>query len=210
MNATAWADQITAPLAVAVGGLICFYGYRILKLTLAIIGFIGGAAGGWAVGLSFAPGNNAIALVCAVIAGALGAALCVWLFFLGVFFLGASTGAIIAAAFFSTSGNQPQPILLLAFAGLFGVIALVLQKFMMILSTAFSGSYLVTAGILRLLAGVQNAPPLWFEHLPTGSAGILRYVALVFWVVLGIAGVSFQYRAVRRRDEAVRHEAPST
>jgi len=207
MNATAWADQITAPLAVAVGVLICFFGYRILKLSLALIGFIGGAAGGSAVGLSFAPGNNVIALVCAIIAGVLGAVLCVWLFFLGVFFLGASTGAIVAAAFFSMSGNQSQSILLLAFAGVFGVIALVLQKFMIILSTAFSGSYLVAAGILRLLTGVQNGP-LWFDHLPAGSVGIVPYVALVCWVVLGIIGVSFQYRGVRTREEAVRHEAP--
>src|SRR5436190_13791305 len=172
MNSPAWSDQIAAPLAVVAGLLICFFGYRILKLTLAIIGFIGGAAGGWALALSFAPGNNAIGLVCAVIAGALGGALCVWLFFFGVFVLGAGTGAIVGAALFSVSGNQPQPILLLVLAGLFGVIAVVVQKFMIILSTAFSGSYLVAAGILHLLTGVQNGPPLWFDHLPSGSIGI--------------------------------------
>ena len=151
MNTNVWAGQITAPLAVAVGLLICFCGYRLLKLTLGIIGFIAGATGAWAVGLSLAPGNDGVALLCALVGGVIGAALCLWLFFLGIFLLGASAGAVLATALFSAAGNQPQPMLLIVFAIVFGVIALVLQKFMIVVSTAFSGSYLVTAGLLHLL-----------------------------------------------------------
>jgi uncharacterized membrane protein HdeD (DUF308 family) len=88
----------------------------------------------------------------------------------------------------------------------FGVIALVMQKFMIIVSTAFSGSYLVTAGIVQLLTGAKDVSALWFDHLQSGSAGILGYVVLVFWLVLGLAGGSFQYRGRRRREEATRNE----
>src|ERR1039457_2690959 len=153
MNINAWAGQITAPLAVAVGILICFWGYRLLKLTLGVTGFIAGATGGWAVGLSLAPGSNGIALVCALIGGVIGTVLCIWLFFLGVFLLGASAGAIVATALFSAAGNQPQPILVLLLAIVFGVIAMVMQKLMIVVSTAFIGSYLITAGIVHLLTG---------------------------------------------------------
>ena len=191
MNINPWAGQITAPLAIAVGVLTCFWGYRLLKLTLGIMGFMAGATGGWAVGLSLAPGNSGIALVCGLIAGVIGAALCIWLFFLGIFLLGASAGAIVASAFISTAGNQPQLILVLVLAIVFGVIALVMQKLMIIVSTAFSGSYLITAGLLHLLAGVQDASPLWFEHLQSGSAGILGYVALALWLVLGTSWGEF-------------------
>jgi Domain of unknown function (DUF4203) len=207
MNVNAWAGQITAPLAVAVGILICFWGYRLLKLTLGVMGFIAGATGGWAVGLSLAPGNTGIALVCAIIGGVIGAVLCIWLFFLGIFLLGASAGAIVAAALFSAAGNQPQPILVLVLAIVFGVIALVMQKLMIVVCTAFSGSYLVAAGLLHLLTGAQDASALWFDHLRPGSAGILSYVALVFWLVLGLAGGSFQYGGRRKREEATRNEA---
>jgi TRAP-type C4-dicarboxylate transport system permease small subunit len=158
--------------------------------------------------MSLATGNSGIALVCAVVGGVIGAALCLWLFFLGIFLLGASTGAIVATALFNAAGNQPQPILVLVLAIVFGVIVLVMQKLTIIVCTAFSGSYLTTAGLLHLLAGVQNVSPLWIDHLQFGSAGILGYVALVFWLVLGLAGVSFQYRGRRRREEATRHEAP--
>jgi hypothetical protein len=206
MNINAWAGQMTAPLAVAVGILICFLGYRLLKVTLAVVGLIAGAAGGWAVGLSLAPGNNGIALVCAIIGGVICAVLCIWLFFLGIFLLGASAGAIVATALFHAAGNQPQPILVLLLAIVFGVIALVMQKFMIIVSTAFIGSYLITAGIVHLLTGAKDVSALWFDHLQPGSAGILGYVALVFWLVVGLAGGSFQYRGRRRREEATRNE----
>ncbi len=181
-------------------------GYRLLKVTLAVVGLIAGAAGGWAVGLSLAPGNNGIALVCAIIGGVICAVLCIWLFFLGIFLLGASAGAIVATALFHAAGNQPQPILVLLLAIVFGVIALVMQEFMIIVSTAFIGSYLITAGIVHLLTGAKDVSALWFDHLQPGSAGILGYVALVFWVVLGLAGGSFQYRGRRRREEATRNE----
>jgi hypothetical protein len=207
MNINAWAGQMTAPLAVAVGILICFWGYRLLKLTLGVVGLIAGAAGGWAVGLSLAPGNNGIALVCAIIGGVICAVLCIWLFFLGIFLLGASAGAIVATALFHAAGNQPQPILVLLLAIVFGVIALVMQQFMIIVSTAFIGSYLVTAGIVHLLTGAKDVSALWFDHLQRGSAGILGYVALVFWLILGLVGGSFQYGDKRRKDEAASQEA---
>jgi uncharacterized protein DUF4203 len=207
MNIDAMAGQITAPLAVAVGLLICFLGYRLLKLTLGVMGFIIGATGGWAAGLSLAQSNNGIALLCAVIGGVIGAVLCIWLFFLGIFLLGASAGTIVATALFHAAGNQPQPILVLVLAVVFGLIALVLQKLMIIVSTAFSGSYLVIAGLSHLLAGGQNVSPLWFDQLQHGSTGILGYVALVFWLVLALAGGSFQYKGRRRREEATRNES---
>ena len=206
MNVNAWAGQITVPLAVAVGILICFWGYRLLKVTFGAMGFIVGATGGWAVGLSLAPGNNGIALACAAIGGVIGAGLCIWLFFLGIFLLGASAGAIVATVLFSAAGNQPQQILVLVFAIVFGVIALVMQKLMIIVSTAFSGSYLVTAGLFHFLTGAQDSSAPWFDHLQPGSTGILGYVALVFWLVLGLAGGSCQYGGRRRRDEATRSE----
>ena len=206
MNPNVWVGQISSPLAIAVGILACFYGYRILKLTLGIMGFMAAASGGWALGLSWAPNNGGVALICAIIAGLIGAALCVWLYFLGIFLLGASAGAIVAAAFFNAAGNQPQPILLIVFAVVFGIIALVMQKLMIIASTAFSGSYLVTAGFLHLLAHAPDRPLLWFDRVHPGSPGTLGYVALASWIALGLAGLSFQHRNSRRRDEAVRHE----
>ena len=206
MNANELARAISAPVAILVGVFICFCGYRILKLTLGIMGFIVGVGAGWSLGLSWAPNNGGIALVCALVAGIIGAVLCVWLFFVGVFLLGASAGAIVAAAFFNAAGSEPQAILVIVFAVVFGIVALVMQKFMIIASTAFSGSYLVVAGVLHLLAHAQGGSLLWFDRLQSHSVGMLGYVALGFWIALGIAGLSLQYKSSQRREEAVRHK----
>jgi hypothetical protein len=206
MNATAWAGQLAAPLALVAGLLTCFWGYRILKITLGITGFIVGMAAGSSFGLSVAPGNDAVALICGLVAGVIGAALCVWLFFLGVFLLGASTGAIVGAAICSAAAIQPQPIILIVVSIVFGLVALALQKFMIILSTGFGGSYLITAGILHFITGVQDVSPPWFSHLQTGSAGLLGYIALAFWIILGVSGVSFQYRGTKTADKPAHRE----
>jgi hypothetical protein len=206
MNATAWAGQLAAPLALVAGLLTCFWGYRILKITLGITGFIFGIAAGSSFGLSVAPGNDVVALICGLVAGVIGAALCVWLFFLGVFLLGASTGAIVGAAICSAAAIQPQPIILIVVSIVFGLIALALQKFMIILSTAFGGSYLVTAGILHFITGAQTASPPWLSHLQPGSAGLLGYAALAFWIILGVCGVSVQYHGTKTTDKSAHRE----
>jgi len=208
LNLNVVAIQLGGPVAVAVGLLSCFLGYRLVKLTLALIGFIAGVGGGWTAGLALAPNNDVIALACALVVGVLCAILCVWLFFLGIFILGASAGAVIAAAALNAAGHPAQPVPVLVLAAIFGVIALLLQKFMIIVSTAFSGSYLVTAALVHLLTGVQKAPPLWFAPTSGNSANALGYVALGAWLLLGLAGTSFQYRRSRSREKNVRQEPP--
>jgi len=206
MNHFAWQAQLGAPLAVVLGILMCFWGYRLLKVMLGVVGAIVGASAGWSFGMGLASANHVVALVCAVVAGLIGAALCVWLFFLGVFLLGASVGAIAASAFFGTAGTQPNPIIIVVVAVIFGVLALVLQKFMIIVATAFNGSYLVTAALLHLLGGGQNST-VWLYPPQAGPLGTRGMVALVFWIVLGVVGVSVQYASSRRRGEVQKQTA---
>jgi len=199
MNVDAWIGEMGAPLVVALGLLTCFLGYRLLKVTLGIMGFIAGAGAGWAIASSLAPGNSGVSLLGAVIGAVFGAVLYVWLFYLGIFLLGASAGTVLVAAFFNAVGNQPQPIAILAVAIGFGLLALVMRKFMIITSTAFTGSYLVVAGSFHLLPGLQSHSPLWFNHAQPHAAGSWGYVALVFWAFLSLTGAGFQYRANRTK-----------
>ena len=207
MNDYAWTGHIAAPLAIAVGVLACFWGYQLVKVILGIMGFAAGAAAGWTAGMALAPSHSIAGLVGAAIGGLVGAVLCIWLFFFGIFLLGASAGAVVAAAAFGGTGHQAHPILLLACAVVFGLLALLLQKFMIVVCTAFGGSYLVTAGILHFLRPGQPTAPLWFDYSHPVSPGILGYVALAFWLILALVGVSSQYRATGRRAEATRREA---
>jgi len=207
MNDYAWTGHIAAPLAIAVGVLACFWGYHLVKVILGIMGFAAGAAAGWTAGMALAPSQNMVGLVGAGFGGLVGAVLCVWLFFFGIFLLGASAGAVVAAAAFGGIGHQAEPILLLACAVMFGLLALVLQKFMIVLCTAFGGSYLVTAGILHFFRTGQSPAPLWFDYASPASPGLLGYVALAFWLILGLIGLGSQYGGSRRTARTTRQEA---
>lgn len=206
MNDYAWAGQASALLVILAGILTCFWGYRILKLSLGVLGFFAGAYAGWELGLSLAHPSTGVALGFALIGGLIGAVLYVWLFFLGIFLLGATAGSIVAAAFFSGTGHQVQPIVFFVISIIFGVLALVAQKFMIIISTAFSGAYLITAGLWPFVSGSQNPSHIWLNPVHGGSPGTLGYVALVLWLVLGIAGVAFQFRNSPRNVEVAKSQ----
>jgi hypothetical protein len=201
MNHDLWTHQLTAPLAIALGVLACFWGYRIVKVLIGLMGFAAGFVGGWTAAASLATGHDWIALGAALIVGAIGSVLCVWLYFLGLFLLGASAGAVVAGAVFAGAGHEAQPILLLVVAVVFGLLAVALQKFMIILSSAFSGSYLIAAGLLHLASKGQDTAPIWFNGVQKGSAEVMVYGALVFWLICGFLGMKCQFRAGRKKVE---------
>lgn len=200
------ANLVIALVAILVGVLNCFFGYRILKVVLGVTGFCAGASAGWAASAALAQGNAWIALVCALLGGVIGALLCIWLYFLGIFLLGAGFGAVLASAFLTGSGVHAQIVIILIAALICGAIALALQKFMIIISTAFGGAYLLVGGILHFMVGGQNPVPVLFDRAPLGSWGTWGYAPLVAWLVLGLVGVALQYRGTRETVEVVREQ----
>jgi hypothetical protein len=192
----------SAMLVLVAGLLTCFWGYRLVKVSLGIIGFVTGAFGGWELGLALANNHMGIALGCALGGGLVGMALCVGVYFLGIFLLGAAAGAVVAAACFNGVGQQIQPVVFLVLPVAFGVIALLVQKFMIILSTAFSGAYLVIAGIWTFVADSGDPSRIWLYPRQNGSLGNLGLGALVLWVLLALLGIATQFRASRKKVDA--------
>lgn len=201
MNNQAMAGQVSAVVVLVAGILICFWGYRVLKLALGLLGFLVGACAGWQLGLYALDANTVMALVCALVGGLLGMALYLWLYFLGIFLLGATAGAVVAAAFYNATAHHAQPLVVLAVSVGFGLIALMAQKFMIVVSTAFSGAYLIAAGIWPFVAGSENHSRIWLDPTHVGQSGSLGYAALGIWLVLGIAGTSFQFRGGPKQVE---------
>ncbi len=202
MNDYPQVGQATALVAIVSGLLICFCGYRIIKLSLALIGFAIGAFAGWEIGISFIQGGTGVSLLSALIGGLIGMGLCLWLYFLGIFLLGAAAGTVVAGALFSGTAHQIQPIIMLVLPVVFGVFALLAQKFMIVVSTAFSGAYLVIAGAWPFVAGSQAASQVWLHPTQKVTSGPLGYGALALWLILALLGVSFQFRAKRAKAEA--------
>lgn len=203
-------------LSIAYGALNCFYGYKIFKIVLGIVGFITGGlvAAGVAMAATKEPG---IAVLAGLVGGATGAMLMVALYFLGVFVLGALVGGLLGAVAAAALGLQGEPALaVVGVLGLLGgVLAVVFQKLMIILSTAFSGAWSMVSGAAYFLLDLH---PLVIAQNPLAlqALGMKLYLLGAAWLVLGILGVLVQYKVTapktppRRPPRQQQQPAPTT
>lgn len=168
---------IAAPGAVAVGcvvvGLLSLlYGYRLFRLFVFLGGFVVAAA------LAALFSDGLVPLIAGLVAGVL----CLAFMDIGVFLVGALLGGLVAV----TCGIDNQ-IVLIAAGIVGGIGALVLRKVIIVLSTSWSGAY--------LLIGVT-----------AGAAGIVDLKVLAaMQIVLTAVGVVCQYtvtsgRAAEKKD----------
>jgi hypothetical protein len=126
--------------AIAWGLLDCFFGYRIFKVTIALLGACAGAIFGQAAGLALGlgPGGEIGGLI---VGALLGAGLAYLLFLAAVFFAGFGFGATLGMLLLANY-NQMVALLTGCVLGLIGGIAAVkLQRAVLILATALLGSF---------------------------------------------------------------------
>lgn len=184
-------------LSIVTGAVQCFFGYRLFKVILGITGFL--VFGALASHLSFAFSQQEwIALLAGISGGVFGALLLVMLYFVGVFFMGTLLGGVLGAVLYGLIASQPSFAVLLILALTGGICALVFQKAMIILSTAFSGAWYSVAGIATWLIG--SSFPIRIDHLFEMS-GYQLYVLVFGWFVLSITGVVFQYTQISKTGQ---------
>jgi len=126
-------------LGIIIGAIQCFFGYRLFKFVLGLTGFIVGGVLAASIGYEMSQ-KEVVALLSGLVGGVIGAALMVALYFVGVFLIGAFLGGVVGVALFATAGINPELAVLLILGVIGGVVALIFQKFMIIVSTAFIGA----------------------------------------------------------------------
>lgn len=189
--------QTPAAVILVAGGLMsCFAGYRLFRFVLAFFGFVLGAL---AASSAMGADQTLWMIGAALIGGVIGALILVVAYFAGVALIGAGIGAGLAMAIWAALGREPGivPVLVLAIAG--ALAALALQRYVIILSTAFGGAQTALVGGAALLGsraaeaatrGVYRVYPL--DPLP----GTRWDVAA--WLVLGTFGVIVQMAVTAR------------
>jgi hypothetical protein len=180
-----------AAVLVAGGLLACFFGYRLLRLVLAVYGFILGAL----IGSSLvAASNTSGMLIAAAVGGVLGAAIMFFAYFVGVLIIGAGLGVLVASALLVPSGHDPNQLLVILFAVIGAIGAWLSQRYVVITGTAFGGAWTTVGGVAALLASRRpaTADAVWLAY-PLQPAPGHRWV-LVAWLALGVIGLIFQMR----------------
>jgi hypothetical protein len=195
-----------AVILIAGGALACFLGYRVFRIVLGIYGFILGALIATSV---MAPTDTTATLVAALVGGLAGAAILVLAYFVGVAFAGAALAALLVHVVWSHLGREPHPVLVIAACIVGALAAMALQRYVIVLGTAFGGSWTLLAGVLaltgqRAVAAAVGKGDMWLTY-PLNPAPGHRWVQVV-WLVLGVLGTvvqlgSGQVRGVRGRSK---------
>jgi hypothetical protein len=186
--------EFPAAVLILLSGIVaCFAGYRLFRLVLGIYGFILGAMLGSSM---MAPSNTIGMIAAALLGGIVGALIMTFAYFVGVALIGAGVGVLAAHSFWHLwkAIDPPAPaVILLSVAG--AVAAMLLQRYVIIFSTAFSGAWTMIVGGLALSGDVVAA-----RAASTGNVWILypfaplttnRWVPFA-WAALGIAGAAVQ------------------
>jgi len=200
--------QLPAAAILLVGGIIsCFFGYRLFRTVLAIFGFILGALAASSV---FGISNTTLMLVAAVLGGLIGAFILITAYFVGVALVGAGLGAVIANLLFSSGNRDPSVFVVVLFSIAGAVGATYLQRYFIIVGTAFGGAWTMIVGAMALVGDrtalkAATSGDVWVAY-PLNPAPGQRWVVYV-WIFLSLLGAAVQVgitggekgRVVKRR-----------
>jgi uncharacterized protein DUF4203 len=198
--------QVPAAVVLLIGGLVsCFAGYRLFRVVLSIYGFVLGAL----VATSVAgAGSTGTLLVWALAGGIIGALILNLAYFLGVVLVGASMGAMLAAILWRQGSHDPPTLVVVLFAIAGAVAASFLQRYVIVVGTAFGGAWTAIVGGMALVgdkvaAKAASLNDVWVVY-PLDPAPGRRWVPIA-WLALGLAGLVAQLRggapAVKRRKK---------
>jgi hypothetical protein len=184
-------DQLPAALLLLLGGLVvCFFGRRLFRASLAIVGFVIGAGAASSI---FGVSDRLPMMIAGLVGGLIGAALLYAAYYIGVALVGAALGVVAANVGFSIAQTEPPvyAILLCAVAG--AVASTYLQRYFVIVGSGFVGALMMVHGALLLAGrsfGLPGAGTVWVLY-PFAPAPGQRWVP-VAWIVLGVVGVAVQ------------------
>lgn len=189
--------QTPAAVVLLAGGVLsCFAGYRVFRVVLAFFGFVLGAL---AASSAMGADQTLWMIGAALLGGLAGALILVFAYFAGVALIGAGIGAGLVMAIWAAMGREPGmlPVLVMGILGALG--ALALQRYVIIVSTAFGGAQTALVGgaaLMAVRAGDVAARSVYRVY-PLDPLPGTRW-DMAAWLALGILGVIVQLTITAR------------
>jgi len=185
--------QLPAAVVLVLGGLVaCFFGYRLFRVVLAFSGFVIGAL---IASSPFGVSDTWPMLIAALVGGLIGAGVLLAAYFVGVALTGAALGAVAANLMFTATGQDPHFIVLVLLTVLGAAAAMYLQRYFIIVGTAFGGAWTMIVGAMALVGNrsalrAATSGDVWVAY-PLNPAPGQRWVLLV-WLILSVIGAGVQ------------------
>src|SRR6185436_1330815 len=160
--------------------------------VLAISGFILG----WLIASSlFGASEQTPMLVAGVVGGLLGAGLLFAAYFVGVALAGAGLGVLAAHLLATAMRTDPSFLAIVVGAVVDSIASMYLQRYFIIVFTAFGGSMTLIDGVMASLgnkaaasAAVSGDPWVFYPLNPAPGQGWVPYA----WALLGLVGAAVQ------------------
>lgn len=197
-------------LAVVIGALFCFLGFKFFLFLLPIWGFFAGfMAGAEVMNVLFGDGFLSVVTgwVVGFVLGLVFAVLSYLYYWVAVLLLGGTIGYAIGAGVMSALLDTSDGILVVAAGLIVGVVFAVgtavlrAPKYLVIVLSAFGGSAAVVAGVLLLLGNIDLAA---VEHGIVAAAINeieSNWFWLIVWGILGALGVGYQVITTASLDQ---------
>lgn len=171
--------------AIAWGVLDVFFGYRIFKITLAVVGGLIGLAAGQALAtaLSFSPGAETMALI---IGAVLGAGLAFLLYIAAVFVAGFGFGATLGMLLLANYHPMVALLTGVVLGIIGGFLAVKAQRILIILSTSLLGSF---RAVLALSFFTSQIDWLFYFKQPDQMPALIDGNSWMFPSILALAAI---------------------
>lgn len=177
--------------AIAWGLLDVFFGYKVFKITLAVLGGLVGCVFGHAAGtaLGFGLTGQAVGLI---VGGLLGAGLAWLLYLAAVFLAGFGFGATLAILLLSHFNHMVAMLSGCVLGIVGGFVAVKMQQVLIILSTALLGAF---RAVVALSYFTSKMDWLWYFENPQQMPALIDTNTWMFPAILGLAvlGVFVQF-----------------
>ncbi len=139
--------QFPVLILIIVGGLIAWAaGYRLFRFVLTLFGFYIGALAATAV---LGPGDRTLLFFAGLGGGAVGALIMFFGYFVGVALAGAGIGALGVHLIWSRIGGDPHAFVVILAAVAGAATAMALQRYVIIVATAFAGGWTIVWGVMQ-------------------------------------------------------------
>jgi len=193
--------EVPAAIVFVLGGaLTCFAGYRLFRFVLAIYGFILGAM----LASSTVGASNTWGMVAAALIGGLvGAIVVTFGYFVGIALAGAGLGALVAHMAWTQFASPEPPAAIVIILSILGAIgAMLMQRYVVVIATAFGGAWTMLVGAITLLSGrgavrAASSGDVWILY-PLTPAPNQQWVPIA-WVLLGAIGTAVQLGITARK-----------
>lgn len=171
--------------AIAWGLLDCFFGYRVFKVTVALVGALAGGLLAQAAVLAL--GFDSTVELAALFVGALGgAALAFLLYLAAVFVAGFGFGATLAVLLLAHFNHMVALLVAIVTGVIGGVAAVKLQKVLIVLATALLGSFRALVAVTYFTAGLDW---VYYYRQPQQFPALIDGNGWMFPAILVLAAV---------------------